>query len=216
MLIAPTSVSVRDIEHGIDTDRVDPLDRTILHFLLECPTCGDDVVLELIRQGVDINATDNNRNTALHKAALFSDGIATMKVLLDHGVDVDPINDLGTTPLGYATTVEKQLLLLNYGANINGLTNRTPLHIAVLRGSLECVQFLLDNGAKIDHDMPEPVFREVPMPCNHGVDDTDVENRKKIVELLLSKGGTTPNSVLDLAIKHRDEANNGRSVGYVI
>lgn len=84
-----------------------------------------------------------------------------MKVLLDHGVNINHINDDGETPLIATclsiwpgrhvspTTVEQ---LVRHGADINLRTRAhgTALHIAAGRGHQQMAEVLLYNGADIN------------------------------------------------------------------
>lgn len=78
-----------------------------------------------------------------------------VRLLLDHGADLNAQDSYGTTPLhravagGGARMVE---LLLSYGADpgIPEETGRTPLHSAVLTRQEECARLLVEAGANIN------------------------------------------------------------------
>lgn len=116
-------------------------------------------------------AKDYNGN-ALHAFAAvrhndFTDGDArVLRVLVEHGVDVNSENADGRTPMHVAAMVHRKYrgsalilqAMVNRGGDINRAdrNGRTPLHIlcddAETRPDvlLECVETLLDNNARVD------------------------------------------------------------------
>jgi ankyrin repeat protein len=76
-------------------------------------------VRELLKKGVNPDERDSYGGTALH-AAMFQKNMEIVKLLLEHGFDVNAIGPQN----GY-----------------------TPLHDAVWADNLEAVKILLDNGA---------------------------------------------------------------------
>lgn len=84
--------------------------------------------------------------------AVQSGSIETVKVLLDHNATPNG-GGLKPAPIGLATSVEMAQLLLSKGADPNGLKEAIsdpPLILAVRRGQLSVVRFLLEHGAKVD------------------------------------------------------------------
>ncbi len=53
---------------------------------------------QALLEGVDVNAADEKRRTALHFAATKGN-LAVLKMLLDHGANVDSRDALGNTAL---------------------------------------------------------------------------------------------------------------------
>jgi hypothetical protein len=97
---------------------------------------------------------------ALAEVAVLAD-VNSVRILLDHGADVNFFDPLGRTPLMYAAgsdllPVEVVKLLIERGADVNA-TNRhkqagdaglTVLDIARLRGNTPVVDLLVKSGAK--------------------------------------------------------------------
>ncbi|MBI5705541.1 MAG: ankyrin repeat domain-containing protein [Armatimonadetes bacterium] len=84
--------------------------------------------------------------------AVQSGSLETVKVLLDHKAPANG-GGLKPAPIGLATTVEMAQLLLSNGADPNGMKEAVsdpPLILAVRRGKLPVVRFLLEHGAKVD------------------------------------------------------------------
>ncbi|MCD4700136.1 MAG: sigma-70 family RNA polymerase sigma factor [Phycisphaerae bacterium] len=113
----------------------------------------------LISQGADVNArlargANHPGTTPLHNAA-GGGNTAAMKVLLDHGADVDARTDAGDTPLIVAVwfgQIEAIEMLLDQGAKIDLKSNNgyTALHTTAWCGQVEAVKLLLTRGADAD------------------------------------------------------------------
>ncbi|CAH1249880.1 LRRIQ4 [Branchiostoma lanceolatum] len=116
---------------------------------------GDEVrVQQLLAEGVDVNAADDDGRTALHSAAQ-NGHTGTVQALLKAGATVDArtMQHIGNrTPLhlaaenGHTGPVQA---LLAAGADINArdIMKKTPLHHAANDGHPECVKVLLKAGA---------------------------------------------------------------------
>jgi ankyrin repeat protein len=98
--------------------------------------------------------------TALHYAAFF-DGPDAVRVLVEHGADVNAFadNDLGVHPLNSAAAAgqrEVAAILLEHGADPNAPTRRgfSPLDTARANGDEELAALLRSSGAR--DEPPEP------------------------------------------------------------
>ncbi|KAH9959779.1 ankyrin repeat-containing domain protein, partial [Russula dissimulans] len=105
--------------------------------------------------GQDVLSNSGVRGTPLH-AASYKGHIDTVRILLNHGADVNaegrwgsPLRLCSACDGGHSEIVIE--LLLEYGANINARTaiNDTPLFMASRSGVLESVQILLRRGADV-------------------------------------------------------------------
>lgn len=100
-----------------------------------------------------VNAPDRSRSTPLHHAAGFGN-LATMKLLLDKGADVNAVNKRKSPPIFWAIHDEAKVrLLIERGADINArqADGRTPVYQAASIGNGAAVlRLLLDKGAKPD------------------------------------------------------------------
>src|SRR4029078_3773837 len=111
-------------------------------------------VAELLSREKELaNATDRRDDTPLMYAGVYSD-TAMVKVLLEHGADVNAVNPNGATPLMRgAGEFEKVELLLAGGAKVDAKSKmgRTPLIIAAATpGNVETVKLLLARGANVN------------------------------------------------------------------
>ena len=126
----------------------------------------------LIRKGANIHAKDSAfQETALHEAA-HQGHVEIARVLLNNGINIDEQDIGGNTPLSLAAgngKLEIAKLLIGKGASIE-LDN--PLFKAVYASQIEIVEFLLNNGAKIDG-------KDFPVHAACGI------NHNKILQLLL-------------------------------
>jgi ankyrin repeat protein len=114
---------------------------------------------------ININHADRYGNTFLHQAGYFK--FATIiKYLIDHGADVNAVNDMGQTPLHYLQRSEPvwnyseetdivaiAKCLINHGIDVNAIDDYgdTCLHAAAKNGNLDMVKYLLDSGVNKDH-----------------------------------------------------------------
>ncbi|XP_037415610.1 uncharacterized protein LOC119278357 [Triticum dicoccoides] len=130
--------------------------------LLAAAGAGDLESLENAIAGLDNEAKraaaaarDSERRTALHFAAAEGHTGVCAYLVQTLGVDVNPRDLHGETPLyisiknGHVGTAN---LLLTNGADprIKSLLGITTLHQAAIRGDLELVMILLENGVKLN------------------------------------------------------------------
>lgn len=137
---------------GIDTpykDKSTPLMRAVRKGSVQ-------MVKLLIDTGTDVNARDNQYETALNLACKL-DEIAgsVVRILIAAGVDVNAVNSYHDTPLADAcerSNLEVARLLIEAGASIERKNHNgeVPLLIAIGRGDGEMTAFLIKSGADLE------------------------------------------------------------------
>ena len=123
--------------------------------LIEAARKGDlKQVQELLDEGVNINSSDKEGQTALMNAARKGmSEVVTM--LLEEGIEVNAKDNMGRTALNWAAGLghmEVARTLLQKGADINnkgGWNGATPLMWAAENGHLGAVKLLLEKGADV-------------------------------------------------------------------
>ncbi len=88
-------------------------------------------------------------------AAVFRDDAKTVKLLLDHGAEIDPLYEDGSTPLQVGVKgghLKASEVLLKQGANAihAGTSGRTLLHFALKASDVAPVALLLRYDARTD------------------------------------------------------------------
>lgn len=110
----------------------------------------------LMEHGVDVNARDKNGGfTALDLALSSFHYIEMVRLLIEHGANVNTASSQGVTPLdeaamrGQKDAIE---LLVAKGADVNARDEKgnTPLLWALLMGRAEAVSPLIDAGADVN------------------------------------------------------------------
>ena len=146
----------------------------------------------VIKQGVNINKRNKNKNTPLlhaihHKR--YSDSKGLIKLLLENGANVNAKDKMGKTSLFYAIISYKNHLSGLRWLIINNHTNSRkdqtpPSHVFYkpnYHDPLELVRLLLDHGADVnikDHEGKTPLFYATG------------DNTFYLVKLLLKNGAT--------------------------
>ncbi|XP_055603232.1 transient receptor potential channel pyrexia [Uranotaenia lowii] len=124
----------------------------------------DLLKLLLMLDRVNINTTDAMGRTSLHLACYIGD-YHTVELLLQHGAKPQLWDkERKATPLHCAAScgsTESIDLLLAIGVDINaGIEKHSPLHYAVQRNSIKCVEYLLKKGA--NPNTPQ-VYTQTPL-----------------------------------------------------
>ncbi|KQJ87275.1 hypothetical protein BRADI_4g10090v3 [Brachypodium distachyon] len=145
------------LEQGADTEMLDADGYTPLHF---AASQGDVGMVELLLSKGAHPDTLNHGGTVLHYAATHGrDDI--LKVLLDHHADhKKALSGTGYTALVLATiahSLKCVQLLLEAGADVDGVGKETPLMIAATAGATDILKCLVLAGA--DANVPDSLGR---------------------------------------------------------
>jgi len=165
-----------------------------------------EAIQTLLKQRIDVNATEGDGATALHWAAHRND-VDTVSELLRRGANANAANDLGVTPLSLAclnanaAIVEK---LLGAGANPNvSLAGETALMTAARTGNVQVVRALLVHGA--NPNAAEPTRGQTALMWA-------VSQRHPDITRVLIEAGADINvrsMTYDLRVNYGGQSNNG-------
>lgn len=98
-------------------------DVTNLKTALERP----ESILETIGESFDINGQDNDGNTVLHHAVLKAAKLDIIKLLLDHNVDTNILNEKGDTAAHMVASENRLFVLKSILRKNNDLFNKPNL-----------------------------------------------------------------------------------------
>ncbi len=126
MLISAKHVEIVQflLSHGVDVDTTDFQGCTALTYAAHSAEL--EIVEELIRAGADVNHRDHDGETVLMRVADTAGNADALRVLIDHGADVNALN----------AAVEPSAIT-------------DALSWTMWHGDCEMLQVLLDKGAKV-------------------------------------------------------------------
>ncbi|KAK6168261.1 hypothetical protein SNE40_022124 [Patella caerulea] len=160
----------------------------------------------LASNGANLDGTDIDNTSLLHVACALStvDGV---QYLVDNNCNVNCVGGkYNRTPVFYCClkdvpqAVEKMKVLASNGANLDGtdIDNASLLHVACTQSTVDVVQYLIDNGCKmncVDKYNRTPVFyccfKDVPQAVEKmkvlasngaNLDGTDINNESALHE----------------------------------
>jgi len=141
-------------------------------------------VRALLKQSVDVNASDADGATALQWAAHWND-LDTVKTLIAAGAKAAAASRYGVTPLHEAAEIGSAPIvnaLLRAGASPDATygDGETPLMLAARSGNVESVKLLIEAGANVN--AAERFRGQTPLMM------AAVENHAEIVQALIGAG----------------------------
>ena len=185
------------LDHGANVNAEDNRGRTPLCRVLEAENYSDEdrfgVAQVLMERGADVNARYQEHETPLLLASRFP-GLKLMRVLLDHGANINVEDKWGRTPLHRVLKAECYpdedrfsiaQLLLERGANVNARHHETPLHVASHFLELKLVRMLLDHGANVN---AEDNLGRTPFHRVLDAKDYSDKGRFGVAQLLMGRG----------------------------
>ena len=110
----------------------------------------------LLKQGADVNATNDEDETPLHYAARYNKGDSITQLLVRRKANIEAVNDSRMTAVHISALQGNDVVcryLLEAGANVHALEPNgwTALHYLAMRGDLACMKPLLsDAGADVE------------------------------------------------------------------
>ena len=146
-------------------------------------------VAKLLDKGADPDVKINSAfgGTALHDAVVMKNE-SIVKILLDHGANVNAKAEFGHTPLNFASdraySIKMMKLLIENGADINARDHlgRSPLIVAVDKRNAKMAEFLISKGA--DVNIKYVKYNKGDSVLHKAVEGHDV----KMVRLLVNAG----------------------------
>ncbi len=145
-----------------------------------------DLVQTLLGEGADVNAANEDGNTALMMAA-SSGHIDVARALIDAGANLDAVNSLGDTALHLTVHSDIVQALVDAGANFNIFNKykKTALGTTVTSKSLDAMMVLIEAHGDVNVACSR-VGCTALMLATCSSDDS--EHSQKIVQALLDEG----------------------------
>ena len=127
----------------------DDYKQSVMSYVARC--CDTDAVKALLERMTDVDGTDENSRTILHRAALLGN-LVVVKDLVARKADVNKTDQSLKTPLICAAEVNAEDIvkfLVANGADVNktDVFGRSVLHFAVRKSTIAAVECLLAAGA---------------------------------------------------------------------
>lgn len=179
------------LERGANVNHRILDDRPLLH-----GATTEETLAVLLEYNIDKEATDSGtRSTMLSRLAADSHidtgYIPHIARLINAGVNLDPTDTMGDTPLAIAChngNLELVQLLIAKGADVNGNSGQhgRPVHRAILRNNLDSLKALVEKGA--DFTSCHSILG-TPLQAACG-QDREIE----IMEYLVEQKGADPNA----------------------
>lgn len=130
----------------------------------------DDLALELIERGADVNKPRPGGQTALWWAASYS-SLAVVNALIERGADVNAADQYGSAPIRCAVDngVEVVRRLLDAGASPDAALSdgRTAAWFAAYEGKREILEEFLERGVPLEDDRGGSTFLSLAAGGNH-------------------------------------------------
>ena len=146
------------LKEGADPNCINQYQYCCLDETPLCIACHQDnleMVKLILQYGGDLELEFKGCKQLLHRAAL-GDAVHCAKFLLEHGADVNGIDDDNCTPIYYAQSIDNgpeiTALLIEHGADVNTINynDARPLHHAALYNLDKSIELLLAHGADIN------------------------------------------------------------------
>jgi ankyrin repeat protein len=152
------------VRSGGDVNGTDNYEKNILDHMIVSGTSNAEIISFLLENGANVNAKDCKNRSALYYA-VFRQNYNCVKMLIDHGADINTVCDSGKTVLHAAFVeahfpdVEVIQMLLNKGVDVNkrDQDQATALDYAVACPGLHLVVKILFDATAHDQLMSDSV-----------------------------------------------------------
>ncbi|KAF7301526.1 Cyclin-dependent protein kinase inhibitor [Mycena indigotica] len=157
--------------------------RILWNAIIEAPPDLANLIMASLSTPFDFQFIDDiNGRTCLHGAAIAG-APRLVQICIERGVDAARIDAYGRTALHYAAmnghaAICRRLLQTNLVCDVQDMDNYTPLVYATLKGSVDCVKVLLDDGKAKTPPNGDPMPLSLASQSGH----------LEVVTLLLERG----------------------------
>ena len=139
------------LDHGISINVVDKEKDTPLMCAVYLNKLEN--VAALIERGADLNMTSEEKGASILHIAAKNGSSELVKLLLDHNISVNVLDNDGRTPLAWACktnyNVDIVKMLIEHGADIS-LGGRECLHLAAANSDENVIKYLIEQGSSIN------------------------------------------------------------------
>ncbi len=186
---------------------------------------NQDLALEMVSRGLDLEAKSHKNQTPLHLATIYGSK-AVVEAILTKNPDLNVLDEFGRTALYYASEqgdLEIVKLLIEKGANAaEGKFGSFPLLAAIYKENQEVISFLFSQGLtaapiEVKESAGEKYVYSPLMEALH----FDTKPNRELIDFLLANGadlneGTGVNGRARLPLNAAIDTNDAETVRYFI
>ncbi|OWF48042.1 ankyrin repeat and SOCS box protein 8-like [Mizuhopecten yessoensis] len=154
------------LSHDCQKDKVDDYGKSAISYAVSNNHVA--MVVFLLESGCSINSFIPESGYSLLHDACSKENLETVKILLKWRADPNALEMKDRTSPGFFTNkIEIHQQLIDYGCDINATSRSgdTVLHMAIIHGNVQLVEFLLNHGALMNAKQAKFLYSTENLLC---------------------------------------------------